>query len=449
LSGTDSRRATAERFHPEALLPQLQSPPVVTGYCVALSGGADSVALLCALAALRPRLRKPLRALHVHHGLQREADDWVAFCRDLCARLDVPLEVIEITVERQRRESLEMAARRQRYDALAARLGSDEVLLTAHHLDDQAETLLLHLFRGAGVDGLAAMPPLRPFGRGVLMRPLLGWSRASLTDYLRDRGQRWIDDPSNADTGFDRNYLRHVVLPTIEARWPVVRASLTRAAELQAEQRVIDDRIADSGLRRCYRFEQGTLRLPALRELPPEHRRLVLRRWLRLGQPRIQLSRERLLALEQTLMRGGRLEQRQGDVLLYASRKRLAKFYPPAAAMPDELRWRLDRPLHLADPGIVLEPSQLLRHFPLLSADTDLRVTRRRGGEIIHIAGRGHRPLKKMLQEWGVPAPLRARLPLIWLDEVLICVVGYWVGSDVTLPKPAVRSADATDGRLR
>ena len=436
--GTGLRRAGSERFQPETLLPQLESLPVVTGYCVALSGGADSVALLCALVALRPRLRKPLRALHVHHGLQRQADEWAAFCRELCAKLDVPLEVIEITVERRQRESLEMAARRQRYNALAARLGGDEALLTAHHLDDQAETLLLHLFRGAGVDGLAAMPPLRPFARGVLMRPLLDWSRAALTDFLHDRGQEWIDDPSNADTAFDRNYLRHAVLPVIEARWPAVRTSLARAAALQAEQRVIDDRLAESGLRCCYHFEQGALRLLAWRELPAEHRRLVLRRWLRLGKPRVLLSRERLLTLERTLVGGDSLEQQQGEALLYANRGRLNKSFRTLPDMPDTLRWRLDRPLHIADLGIVLEPSQLLRQFPSLSPNTDLRVTRRRGGEIIPIAGRGHRPLKKMLQEWRVPSPLRARLPLIWLGDVLICVPGYWVRSDAFPSKPAI-----------
>ncbi len=418
-------------FTADSLLASLQQLDVTTGYCVALSGGADSVALLIAMAELRHRLRKPLRALHVHHGLQQEADDWAAFCRDLCDRLKIPLQVIEIDIERERRESLEMAARRQRYAALAQSLRADEVLLTAHHLDDQAETFLLHLLRGAGVDGLAAMPTVRVFSRGLLCRPLLAWGREQLVAYLRERAIDWIEDPSNDDISFDRNYIRQTIMPMIASRWPAAAKTISRAAGLQAEQRQLNESLASNALASCYTFNTGSLQLDSLQSLDAMKKRLVLRSWLKLGQPKLTLSQAQLAALDARLASSRTFSYQLAGVQLLSFSGALYKRQTDANNPVLACFWQLDCRLHVAALGVVIEPSQILRHFPGLGPGDTLRITNRRGGETIYDPGVGHRPLKKMLQYWRVPPWRRARLPLIWCAEQLICVPGYWVASEL------------------
>src|SRR3546814_1922150 len=190
--------------------------------------GLDSVVLLHLLCA-RPEVRNAgLRAIHVHHGLQSVADDWASHCRALCEALDVPLQVVDVDVERDSGFGLEAAARAARRRAFAAALRDDEVLALAHHRDDQAETFLLRALRASGPDGLAAMLPWQRFANGWLWRPLLDVPRASLLSHARAHGLRWIADPSNEDTAHDRNFLPHRALPLPRARWPDATAAPTR-----------------------------------------------------------------------------------------------------------------------------------------------------------------------------------------------------------------------------
>ncbi|HFD87280.1 MAG TPA: tRNA lysidine(34) synthetase TilS [Gammaproteobacteria bacterium] len=419
-------------FDPESLLETFQSLPIVTGYCVALSGGADSVALLVALVELRPRLAKSLRAIHVHHGLQQEADGWTTFCEQLCRDQDVPLEVRRIDVKQQRGESLEAAARRERYDALAASLHSDEVLLTAHHCDDQVETLLLHLLKGAGTDGLAAMPVKRPFYQGLLLRPLLQYRRSQLIAFLESRNLRWIDDPSNQDTSFDRNYLRHNIIPGLTSRWPGAVSCMFRSAELQSSQRQLSDDLASIDLASTADPLTGALASPKLLSLGDERRLNLLRFWLRHHQPSIRLSRKQLQTLDHQIRvsegKGGFLFQVDGNNI----RQFQGRLFKDRLGKSPELAvtiWRLDRPLVIEALNLWLEPSQLFRAIPRLKSTDMLKVRARQGGEMLEIPGRGHRSLKRLLQEWGVPEWKRSTLPLLWKDDRLICVPGYWVAA--------------------
>src|SRR5487761_47933 len=219
------------------LLPGFPDVPI----CVALSGGVDSTALLAALADARPD-GKPggthgvrLRAVHVNHGLHPNAKRWSAHCRKLAHRLGVPLRVHSVTVVRERGVSVEEAARNARYRCFAEQLRSGEALLTAHTQDDQLETVLLQLFRGSGLPGLAAMPVIAPLGPGRLVRPLLACSRAELEAWVRARELAWVEDDTNLDERFDRNYLRRRVLPAVRERWPGVRAAVARTARHAAE----------------------------------------------------------------------------------------------------------------------------------------------------------------------------------------------------------------------
>ena len=256
-----------------ALVPEFPN----TALCVALSGGVDSTALLAALAHNRsPALE--LRALHVDHGLRPSSKQWAEHCRALARRLRVPLQVLTTKVERSRGESLEAAAREARYRSLAGALQPGEILLTAHHGDDQLETVLLQLFRGSGLRGIAAMPALAPFAKGWLARPLLSRSRAELEAWVRARGLTWVEDDTNVDERLDRNYLRRRVLPLIRERWPGSPAAVARSARHAAEAQALLDSLARADVERASYGE--SLSVATLRALPPERRRNALRFWI-------------------------------------------------------------------------------------------------------------------------------------------------------------------------
>ena len=206
-----------------------------SGYCVALSGGLDSTVLAAALAAPGAGRERTPRAIHVDHGLHPDSPQWSAHCRGLAERLGVPCEIAAVDARPAAGESPEAAARAARYAALAARLQPGEVLLTAHHGDDQLETVLLQWLRGGGLSAVAGMRPVTPFAAGWLARPLLGFTRAELEAWARAQGLAWLEDPSNADRRFDRNYLRIEILPRLRARWPAAAVTVARVAEQAAE----------------------------------------------------------------------------------------------------------------------------------------------------------------------------------------------------------------------
>jgi tRNA(Ile)-lysidine synthase len=283
------------RFGPEWLRAQLSTllpafPDV--SLCVALSGGLDSTALLAALAKKQRGTRYPashgpasrhptslrLRALHVDHGLRPASRQWAAHCRALARELRVPLKVLTTKVERARGGSLEAAAREARYRLLASALHPGEVLLTAHHSDDQLETVLLQLLRGSGLPGLSAMPAVAPFARGLLARPLLSRSRGELESWVREQGLTWVEDDSNVDEGFDRNYLRLRVLPLIRDRWPGSATAVARSARHAAEAQSLLDTLARADTDRASYGE--SLSIKSLRTLPPDRLRNALRFWI-------------------------------------------------------------------------------------------------------------------------------------------------------------------------
>lgn len=243
---------------------------------LALSGGLDSVVLFHLLLDLRQPLGFDFSAFHVHHGLSPRADRWEAFCAGLCAAHGIPFEARRVDVSRKPGESLEAAAREARYRALAS--ASADLLLLAQHLDDQAETLLLQLLRGAGAKGLAAMPEARRSGDKILLRPLLDVPRDTLREYAKVRGLAWEEDESNEDVGFDRNFLRHEVFPVLERRFPAYRQTLGRASRHLAETAHLLDELAQLDGRQGIR--DGMLDGELLRQLSFPRAKNLLRHYL-------------------------------------------------------------------------------------------------------------------------------------------------------------------------
>jgi tRNA(Ile)-lysidine synthase len=418
--------------------------------CVALSGGLDSTALLAAVAALRPHERGRssglrVRAVHVNHGLHPNAARWSAHCRKLARRLGVPLSVLSVSVARERGASLEEAARAARYRCFAGQLHGEEALLTAHTQDDQLETVLLQLLRGSGLPGLAAMPPVAPLGAGRLVRPLLPLSRLQLEAWASGRGLAWIEDDTNLDERFDRNYLRRRVLPAVRARWPGAGAAVARSARHAAEAQRLLMVLAQADLERAR--DGSGLSVKALRPLPPDRRRNVLRCWIaasgrtapdtrRLDEiagplidaradahPRVEWSSEGAGAARTAVMR-------HADLLSIAD---LEPVLNPATP-PAQLHWDWKRSSHCALPdGGALELTAQ-RHGPidLDALPPQLAIAWRRGGERLRIRRGGpRRTLKSLLQEAHVPLAQRARLPLILAGGVLIAAADLWIDESV------------------
>ena len=426
-----------ETFRDQLTARVLALAPGASGYCVAFSGGLDSSVLLHALAAGREDLPAPLVAVHVNHNLQPDAPAWAEHCRAVCAGLGIDYHVRSVRVQARSGESPEAAARAARYRALADAVGLGGVLLTAHHQDDQAETLLLQLLRGAGPRGLAAMPRYARVNGVPLLRPLLDMPRAALRDYALQHDLGWVDDPSNSCADYDRNFLRHEIIPRLRGRWPAAGATLARAARHQAAAAQLLERVAEADWGRIPPCSTDTpepvpaLTVSALQRLDAPRRANLLRHWLRLHAAPMP-SAVVLTRIEGDLLGAAPDAQplvRWGDVRLRRYRDCLYVDDVLEKADPSRCHdWLPDRALQL--PGGELSAVRVdgagvaLRHLPA----GPLRVRFRRGGEALRPAGRReHHSLKHLFQEAGVPPWERPRVPLIYRDDALLAVAGYWV----------------------
>ncbi len=426
-------------LNPHRLLATLNNLPAAERCHLALSGGLDSCALLHLLVSLRDSLPWNLQAIHVNHGLQVVADLWQAHCETLCEQYQVPLQVVQLSLSPAPGESVEAVAREARYRALAEHMAPGDLLLTAQHQDDQAETLLLQLLRGSGPAGLAAMPALNRFYAGWQARPLLDVPKAAIEAYARQQRLTWEEDNSNRDLRFDRNYLRHKVMPLLNERWPAASATLSRAARLSGELVSLAREEAESDLALARREEGAELSLDVLRRFDSIRLRNLLRHWiLRCGAP--LPSSRKLQRIEREAV-NGRIDAnpliawRGWEVRRFRDRLYLGRSLPPFEA-PDSLSWE--------DRGMLLLPEGLGRLRvesgkggidPERWSSAFVEVRFRRGGERCIPAGQAHhRPLKKLFQEWGVPTWRRSRLPLVYLDGELAAVPGYLVCQPFAAP---------------
>lgn len=397
---------------------------------VGLSGGIDSVVLLHALAR---GLRWPaaqLSAVHVNHGLSPHASIWADFCKRLCRRLGVPLQIVAVEVKRG--NSTEAAARAARYGVFAA--GGAEPVVLAHNRDDQAETVLLQLLRGAGPRGLSAMPEMKAASGGMpaVLRPLLDVPRSVISAYARRHRLRWVDDASNRDRTYLRNFLRHDVMPQLLKKLPGADATLARAARHQAEASALLDVLAvqDLGPRQV----PGMLPLAQLSPLAPHRARNMLRYFLRCNDVKMPDADrlDELLRQTTTARRDARMCIEMGEAV-ELRRFRDALYIVRALPRPEEsfeLTWDGRGMLALPQLGGVLRlarrkgkgiSTHALREAPL-------RVRVRRGSETLRLrAGGRRRTVRNLLQEAGLPPWIRDRLPFLYLGDGLAAVPGLGV----------------------
>ncbi|TDV43487.1 tRNA(Ile)-lysidine synthase [Pseudomonas helmanticensis] len=406
---------------PSRLLLNLEPWRNAAHWRIAFSGGLDSTVLLHLLASLAKSESLPaLSAIHIHHGLQAAADAWPQHCQSVCDALGVPLLIERVKV--QPGASLEQAARNARYAVFSSLTQANDVLLTGQHRDDQAETLLFRLMRGAGVRGLAGMPRQRPMGQGVLIRPLLDVSRSGLEAYAQAHHLNWIEDPSNQDRQFSRNYLRHQVMPLLTGRWPQAQASMVRSAAHLREAQGLLDELAQIDLAQAataHEFEWlglPSLELAPLAALSAARQRNAISHWL---EPFTQLPDTDHWSGWTDLCDAAPDASpvwRLADGELHRSAGRLwwlsggwlrtpvigCEWQSPASA------------LRLADNGRVLFSGQ--------TPSGPLQIRYRQGGEVMQIADRGHRDLKRLLNERAVPGFVRGRLPLLFRGDELLAV---------------------------
>jgi tRNA(Ile)-lysidine synthase len=420
---------------------------------IALSGGVDSVVLLDCAQRARRKLRMRLSALHVNHQLSPNAVSWSTFCSRLCRARGIPFEAVTVGVRRG--DSLEARARDARYAVFARR--ECNFIVLAHHRDDQVETLLLQLLRGAGVKGLAGMPPVRKAksdsrttkggASPAIVRPLLDVTRQEILEYAKKRKLKWIEDESNRDVHFLRNYLRRDVLPVIARRFPAYRATIARAARHLGETSELLDEIAAADMAR--QVEEGGLALAALRRLSPARSRNLLRYFLASRGATMPDAARLEEALRQALgaKQDARVRVDLGGFDLHRFRDRLhvVPRVPPVRSEYTR-RWRGERSLELPELGGVLAmvPSRGkgVSLDRLRGRAVTIRV--RRGGERLQPDGRRpRRSLKNLLQEGHVPPWQRDRMPLLFCGEDLVWASG--VGVDCRYQagrvEPAVRPA--------
>jgi tRNA(Ile)-lysidine synthase len=416
-------------------------------YVIAFSGGLDSTVLLHALAGGAARHGVPILAVYIDHGLQSESAEWGRRCESIAAEIGVGFQRHRVQVDAQAPKGLEAAAREARYGALREVVEPGDWLLSAHHRDDQAETLLLNLVRGSGPAGLAGIGELQRFAAGWLVRPLLDVSKLELLAYARDAGLEWITDPSNEDLSFDRNYLRHEVLPALEQRWPGVTARLRRSAALSGQAALLLEELASIDALQLGE-RPDCLGVAALRQLSPARQRNVLRFALsRLGLPTPaakhvdRIVTEVLTAREdaQPLVAwpGAEVRRYRGNLYLLSA----GESPVPAQEVVPVTGNSLLLPAGLGTLVFDRSGEEGLSEA-VMGQELELRF--RAGGEEIKLPDQKHtKKLKKLLQEEAVVPWMRDRLPLLYANGQLVAVADLWIAaSALARPGTAIEWRD-------
>ncbi len=420
-----------------------------TRFVVAFSGGLDSTVLTHILSTLSDHDKRysdvPIIAIHIDHGMQKDSADWGEQCAAMAASFDIEFKSLPVNVQLESGKGPEASARDARYSALHAELHTDDWLISAHHREDQAETLLLNLIRGSGPAGVAGIGSVRRFGPGWLVRPMLNIDRADILQYATNAGLTWLEDPSNADRRFDRNFLRHEILPRLKSRWPDIAARLQRSAGHAGEASALLVDLAKIDLE-ALGSNNARLPIDGLTQLSAARQRNVIRfalRELGLSTPTaVQL--ERILseviparADAKPLVSWPGASVRRYRNGLYLLPAKLADLIEPAPV--DGKEFQLGAGL-----GTLRLESTTDSGLSRALVDAGLIVRSRVGGEEIRLQDQLHTSkLKKLLQEEGVVPWMRDRLPLLYSGDRLLAVGDLWLAADaVATPGVSIRWID-------
>lgn len=416
--------------HLTALLDQCHA---VKRLWIAYSGGVDSHSLLNHVISLKQQLPEIAGAIHVHHGLSPFADQWLSHCQSICEQYGIPCKYIKVNAVPMNGESPEEAARRARYEAFEDFIKPDDALLLAQHQDDQAETFLYQALRGSGPHGLAAMPTVKSFAGGFLVRPMLDISRQHVIDYADENQLNWIEDESNQEIDADRNFLRQEIMPLLRQRWPAVSRTLSRAARHTATQTTYADACLHEELKSIQGSRADTLSIRQLTELPFEQATLFFRakvRALSLPIPATHhvkelIGRQLHAGQDRQLMvnwPGVEIRRYRDDLYILPPLKQITAsgwsrdWQPPEACPVPEL-------------GGVMEAEQVIGQGISLKYCADgLTIRPRQGGERCKpVSKKHHYDLKKLYQDAHIPPWERVRLPLIFAGDDLAAVANHWV----------------------
>ncbi|MGK0296893.1 MAG: tRNA(Ile)-lysidine synthase [Gammaproteobacteria bacterium] len=405
---------------------------------VGYSGGVDSHVLLHLISKIQNDLSVSISAIHINHGLSKQSDLWVKHCQKICQELEIEFNQITLNAAAPKGESQEAWSRKLRYQAISELIGEDDILLTAHHKDDMAETLLLQLFRGAGPSGLASMPLTRRIGKGSHCRPLLAYNRTDILQWAKFHELFWIEDDSNADYKFDRNYLRHNVLPVIKKRWTGVAQTLTRSAKIQADTSILLGELASIDLVHCLNKENGTLSVSALAQLSDIRGANVFRYWIKLQDYPTPTAAQFARVLDDVIHTESKDEpcvswngiqvRRYRDIIFMTDK------LPEQGFLQAEINWQLDNECILSMGSLSAHRCRGIGIKADKCLDNQVTVKFRCGSDVIKKSGHHHK-LKKLFQESGIPSCYRNYIPLIYIKNKLVAIIGLHTDDDYVASK--------------
>jgi len=405
-------------------------------WCLAYSGGVDSQVLLHLLHLTQLKVS----AVYIDHCLQAQSADWAEHCRQQCEVLKIPFQVIRVDGRATQGESPEAAARAARYGALKSLIQTDSCLLTAQHQDDQTETVLLQLLRGAGAAGLAGMPDIAKFGEGWHARPLLDISQKNILNYAQTNQLSWVEDPTNQHVNIDRNYLRHSVIPDVIERWPALNKTLSVFAQQQAENADLLNQLAQQDLELVLCDEQSVLEINQLNKMADARLRNVLRYWFKTIKSPLpsRAVLEQIVQQIKTTSHDSALrvswagyEVRRFRDRLYWLKKIKHDASQEYNCDVNEILFLSSIDKHLRFKKVKTNEKNILFVLKALVNDKVISVRFRQGGEKIKPAGRNaSHDLKSLFQEASVPTWQRDRVPLLFIGNDLVAVVGYWLADD-------------------
>jgi tRNA(Ile)-lysidine synthase len=406
-----------------------QSQPLARLY-IGFSGGIDSHVLLHLCAEINS-IKDKITAVYVHHGLQEQADYWSEHCQMIAEKLGLGFLALTVDAKATKGESPEESARNARYQAFQSLIEVNDVLLIAQHREDQMETVLLQLIRGSGLRGLSGMPEQALFGKGKLLRPLLHVSKLAIIEYAKKYNLHWVEDPSNQEQDFNRNYLRHEILPKLKQRWPSVDRTFARSARHCADAQQIISELLEELFSSVYHPEDQTLNLITLETMPSNRKNWLLRRWFEiLGlKPPSQALLQTIIDQAVCARIDANLEIRtqhhcirryQNKLFCIVSHKLSNAFI--------SCSWPADTKLVTSNGYCLSIRNSSSGICSALWNNSAVTVKTRSGGEKIKLLGRkGHHDLKKLFQEAGIPPWERDIRPLIYLNQRLAAVAGLWI----------------------